>query len=438
MPSYDFTIATLGPAAIPSPVQLSRTHGDLMANYVGDEERILYDARVQPGQSMRFDASQLLELAGPRERVYFDGAKVHAGIVTAGGLCPGLNDVIRSVVMNLWHDYGVRRISGFRYGYRGLSAAGLPPLALDPEVVDDIHLEGGSILGSSRGGTEDISQVADHIDRIGLHILFTVGGDGTLKGSLAIAAELERKGRTVALVGIPKTIDNDISFLERSFGFETAVAHAVQAVDAAHVEAHGAPGGIGLVKLMGRDSGFIAAHTALASGDVNFVLIPEVPFALEGENGLLAHLKRRLAARGHAVIVVAEGAGQNLLPDTGAVDAGGNKVLADVGPWLADRIKRFLREQKAEANVKYIDPSYMVRSARANAGDSVYCGRLGANAVHAAMAGKTKMLIGLVNNNLVHIPTALATAQRKTVDPESALWRDVVGATGQPALMTGN
>jgi 6-phosphofructokinase 1 len=268
-----------------------------------------------------------------------------------------------------------------------------------------------------------------------INMLFTIGGDGTQKGALALARELERRGQAVSVVGIPKTIDNDLSFVERSFGFETAVAEAVHAVAAAHTEARDAVDGIGIVKVMGRESGFIAAHTALAQNDVNFVMIPEVPFQLDGENGFLAHLERRLDARHHAVVLLAEGAGQSLLADPHATDASGNKKLADIGLFLKDAITKHFKMRGREANIKYIDPSYIIRSAPANASDSIYCARLGADAVHAAISGRTECLVGLVNNRYVHVPMSLAVGKRNAVDPEGPLWRDVVEATGQPPLM---
>ena len=435
--SPDFTIRRLGPAERKSPVHLSKRLDDFQANYVLDEQKIIYAVEVEQANSSTPIGQQgLLEKAGPRERIFFDPATVHAAVLTAGGLCPGLNDVVRSVVMTLWYRYGVRRISGLRYGYRGLYASHeLEPLTLTPEVVRDIHRHGGTMLGSSRGGGDRTEAMADALLARKINVLFAIGGDGTQKGALALSRELERRGASIAIVGIPKTIDNDLSFVERSFGFETAVAEAVHAVAAAHIEARDALDGIGLVKVMGRESGFIAAHTALAQNDVNFVLIPEVPFMLDGPNGLLAHLARRLDERHHAVILAAEGAGQNLLEKQLATDASGNKKLSDIGLFLKDAIATHFRQRGREANIKYIDPSYIIRSAPAISSDSIYCARLGANAVHAAISGRTECLVGLVNNRYVHVPMALAVGKRNAVDPEGQLWGDVVEATGQPPLM---
>jgi len=432
----DFQIQELGPRSIKSPLLFSRTLGDSIANYVRDDERVRWNP-VPRSDNAGAEGEGLLEKAGPREHLYFNPAHVHAGIVTCGGLCPGLNDVIRALVRSLWNRYGVRRISGIRYGYKGfLPEYGLPIKSLDPEVVDDIHKIGGTILGSSRGGGERTSDIVDAIERMNLNMLFTIGGDGTQKGSLAIADELDKRRLKVAVVGIPKTIDNDLLYVDRSFGFETAVEKASEAVTAAHAEAHSSMNGIGLVKLMGRDSGFIAVHTALATHEVNFVLIPEVRFDLDGSEGLLAQLRTRLERRNHAVIVVAEGAGQSLLAaDPTAKDASGNKRLADVGAWLRDTISAHFKEKSIEVNLKYIDPSYMIRSAPACPTDSVYCERLGNNAVHAAMAGKTRILIGMVNNEFVHLPTSIVVTRRNTVDPEGSLYRDALDATGQPILM---
>lgn len=434
---YDFTISTLGEAKVASPIEYSTEIGDQVANFVNDGERVVYDVNAVAGPyERRFEASELLEKAGPRKRIYFAPGHVHAGIVTCGGLCPGLNDVIRAITRCLWHRYGVHRISGIQFGYRGLlPEEGVPTMPLDPDVVDDIHRIGGTILGSSRGGGTRTEDLVDTIERLNLNILFTIGGDGTQKGALAIAEEIERRRLKIAVVGIPKTIDNDLSFTEKSFGFETAVAKATEVVFGAHAEAHSSINGIGLVKVMGRDAGFIASHTALASHEVNFVLIPEVPFELGGANGFLSHLERRLERRNHAVIVVAEGAGQELMDRSTATDASGNRLFADIGLFLKNEITNYFASRKKEINLKYIDPSYIVRSAPAEPTDSVYCSRLGHNAVHAAMAGKTRVLMGLVNNTFVHVPIPMAVSARNRVDPDSSLWRDVIEATHQPVSM---
>ena len=435
MENLDFSIKSLGPAQRLSPVHLSNRAGDMVADYVHEDEYVIYKTDAVVGQTITYKKQELLEKAGPRERIYFDPQNVHAGIITCGGLCPGLNDVIRSIVMTLWYQYGVKRISGIRFGYRGLIRDyNIPMIELTPDIVTDIHQHGGTILGSSRGGGDRVSEMVDTIENAKITMLFTIGGDGTQKGSLRIAEEIERRGLQTVVVGIPKTIDNDLSFIEKSFGFETAVGKAVEAVAGAHVEAHDAVNGIGIVKLMGRESGFIAAYTTLATNDVNYVLVPEVPFELDGPNGLLLHLKNRLSTRNHALIVVAEGAGQELMAKESAQDASGNKKFADIGIYLKDRISSYFASEGIETNLKYIDPSYIIRSTPANPSDSIYCSRLGKNAVHAAMAGKTKMLISLVNNTFVHVPISLAVSKRNFIDPESALWRDVLQATGQPAL----
>jgi 6-phosphofructokinase 1 len=306
---------------------------------------------------------------------------------------------------------------------------------LDPDAVDDIHKLGGTYLGSARGGGREVVQIVDAMEKLNLNMLFTIGGDGTQRGTMDIAEEIDKRRLKIAMIGIPKTVDNDFAIIDRSFGFNTAVSKAVEVVTAAHMEASSAINGIGLVKVMGRDSGFIAAHTALASHEVNFVLIPEVPFNLEGYNGFLSHLEKRLEKRKHAVIIVAEGAMQDLLLKEKKTDAGGNIKMADVGTYLRDRIITHFDEKKIEINLKYIDPSYAIRSAPANPDDSIYCERLGNAAAHAAMAGKTKLIIGLVNNEFVHLPIRTVISHRSKVDPESSLWRDTIDATHQPAMM---
>lgn len=433
---YDFQVSSLGEAKVPSPIQMSKTYGDKIVNYVREDEYILYDPEVDKGEVLpECDSSFCLQKAGPHEKIYFNPGHVHAGVVTCGGLCPGLNNVIRSIVRTLWYQYGVKRITGIRNGYRGfLPEYNLPTMELNPDVVDDIHYMGGTILGSSRGGGK-IPEVVDAIERLNLNMLFTIGGDGTTKGALAIAEEVERRNLKVAVIGIPKTIDNDLSFIQRSFGFETAVSKAVEAVAGAHVEAKDAFNGIGLVKLMGRESGFIAAHTALAMSVVNFVLIPEIEFDLDGERGLLNQLKKRLEEKHRAVIIVAEGAGQNLLEESDETDMSGNKKLANVGHFLKEKIVDYFNKEGKEVHLKYIDPSYLIRSTPADPNDSIYCLRLGNNAVHAAMAGKTKALISMVNDRFVLVPMDMAVSKRNFVDPEGSLWRDVLQTTRMPLTL---
>jgi 6-phosphofructokinase 1 len=350
--------------------------------------------------------------------------------VTCGGLCPGLNNVIRSICREL-NTYGVNEILGIRYGYQGLNpAAGLPPIPLTPEVVEDIQTEGGTVLGSSRGN-QPAPVMADFLLRNRIDMLFCIGGDGTQRGAHALVEEVRRRGHPIAIVGIPKTIDNDIMHVRSTFGFVSAVDRARDVLSCAHAEAHSHPNGIGLVRLMGRDSGFIAAMATLASQEVNFTLIPEVPFKLEGERGFLQALKDRIQKRGHALIAVAEGAGQDLLAGAVDKDASGNVLHRDIGLFLKDQITAYFKKQGMPINLKYIDPSYIIRSVPANSEDSVLCDQYARSAVHAAMAGKTDLIVGLWYG-FIHIPIAMATAQRKRVSPESLLWSSVISATRQP------
>jgi 6-phosphofructokinase 1 len=421
--AFDFTIEQLGNCRLPSPMPTAR--------FVGDGERILYHARPEELRNCLAAGREppALELAGPRARIFFDPAAIACGVVTCGGLCPGINDVIRAITLSLYHHYGVRTIYGFRYGYEGLvKRLGHAPLQLTPAAVSQIGEMGGTLLASSRG-PQDPAEMVDYLEELKVGILFAIGGDGTLKGAGKIAAEAMRRGRPISVIGIPKTIDNDISFVQKTFGFETAVAEAHRAIYAAHTEATGARNGIGLVKLMGRDSGFIAAYASLIDSQVNFCLVPEVPFALAG---LLRALEERLAQRGHAVVVAAEGAGQELLAATAARDASGNLKLGDIGTFLRDVIRGHFSNCGIECNLKYIDPSYIIRSQPANTHDSALCLLLGHSAVHAGMAGRTNMVVGLWNHQFVHVPIALATSSRKKLDPDGWLWSSVLASTGQP------
>jgi 6-phosphofructokinase 1 len=289
------------------------------------------------------------------------------------------------------------------------------------------------MLSSSRG-QQDAGEIVDFLQRKGVSMLFTIGGDGTLRGAHAIYQEVKKRGLAISVIGIPKTVDNDIAFVERTFGLETAFSVAAESIRSAHTEAIGAPYGIGIVKVMGRNSGYIAANAALALAEVNFCLIPEVPFGLDGSFGLHGLLEQRLRQRDHAVIIVAEGAGQEFMKDTtGKKDESGNPALGDIGVFLKDSIKRYFKEHTdLYVNIKYIDPSYMVRSVPANAHDSIYCIQLSQNAVHAGMAGKTGIIIGQWNGQFTHVPIALATSRRKVLSAEDPLWLSVLEATGQP------
>jgi 6-phosphofructokinase 1 len=424
--AQNLTIQRLGDCTVPSPmsgIRFTKDNEHVLLHSDLNKIKKYLDAGVEPPS---------FEAAGPREKIFFDPANLACGIVTCGGLCPGLNDVIRAIVLSLHHHYGVRTIYGFQYGYEGLSPKfGHQPVLLTPEVVSSINEMGGTMLGSSRGN-QDVSVMVDTLERMKIGILFCIGGDGTQRGALAISEEAGRRGLKLGVIGIPKTIDNDVSYVQMTFGFETAVSEAKRATSAAHAEAAGARNGIGLVKLMGRDSGFIAAFSALVDNQVNFCLIPEVPFTLDG---LLAALRQRLDRRGHAVIVVAEGAGQELFEATGERDASGNVKYGDIGGLLRERISGHFKKTGMEITLKYIDPSYMIRSQQANPHDSAFCLMLGHNAVHAGMAGRTGMIVGFWNHQITHVPTPMAVSQRKKIDPEGWIWSSVLSSTGQPAVM---
>jgi len=424
-------VASLGPPRFASPLTAPGTI------FADDNCRILIAGDTHELDNNPGSERVGFEPAGPRPSVYFDGADTRCGIVTCGGLCPGINDVIRAIVLTLWHHYGVHDILGFSYGYAGLVPAnGYLPQPLVPETVRHIHETGGTVLGSSRG-PQPVQEMVETLVQRRIDILFAIGGDGTLTGASLLAAEIGRRGLPIAIIGVPKTIDNDLMWIERSFGFATAVNEATRSIVAAHTEARGAWNGIGLVKLMGRLSGFIAAHATLANSQVNFCLVPEVPFELDGDNGLQRALARRLQARHHAVILVAEGAGQALLQQGRPQhDASGNTKLGDIGPFLRDRLLRHLEQEGIPSTAKYIDPSYLIRSLPANSFDSALCLALGQHAVHAGMAGRTDMLVGSWNGRFTHVPLRLATARRRRLDPRGTVWQRVLAATGQPALMS--
>ena len=418
----DFRTESLGECTIVSPLRATRfmdTSKRLLFRADIDELREQFRAGVEP---------PAFELAGPQEKIYFDPSTLRCGIVTCGGLCPGLNDVIRSIVFCLHEKYGIAKVYGFRFGYAGLvNRSALTPIELTTRRVSQIHEVGGTVLGSSRG-PQPVDDMVDTLERLGIQLLFTIGGDGTLRGAHSIVEEIRRRELNIAVVGVPKTIDNDISFIDMSFGFDTAVEAARQATRAAYVEASCHRSGIGLVKLMGRDSGFIASFATLADTQVGLCLVPENAFGIDG---IVRAARQRIERDGYVVIVVAEGAGQELLAEAAEWDASGNRRHGDVGTFLRDKIPEAFRAQGISVSLKYIDPSYMIRSLPANARDANFCLRLGHAAVHAGMAGKTDTVIGSWRRRLTYVPIPMAVSSRKTVDPNGYLWRTVLSVTGQ-------
>ncbi|KAI7725755.1 hypothetical protein M8C21_011082 [Ambrosia artemisiifolia] len=334
--------------------------------------------------------------AGPRQKVYFKSDDVHACIVTCGGLCPGLNTVIREIVGSLHDMYGVTRIEGIEGGYRGFYSRNTIPLT--PKVVNGIHKRGGTIIGTSRGGYDN-KKIVNSIEDRGINQVYIIGGDGTQKGASAIYEEVRRRGLNVAVVGIPKTIDNDIPVvIDQSFGFDTAVEEAQRAINAAHVEAESNENCIGLVKLMGRNSGFIAMHATLASRDVDCCLIPESSFYLEGPGGLFEYIEKRLKENGH--------------------------------------MGHFKKQTEMEINLKYIDPTYMIRAVPSNASDNVYCTLLAQSAVHGAMAGYTGFTVGPVHGRECYLPFYRITEKQNKVVITDRMWARLLSSTNQPSFLS--
>jgi len=429
------TIHSLGEREIRSPLEKLMAECTPGHAFYSDDHRVLVNHELPDVSRMIANGEEFpcFEVAGPRKKIFFDPAHTSCAIVTCGGLCPGFNDVIRAIVMQAYYRYGVRRIYGIPYGFEGLIPEyGHAIINLNPDAVANIQEFGGTWLGTSRG-PQDILRMVDRLQELEINILFVIGGDGSQRGARAIDQEARRRGAKLAVVGVPKTIDNDMVYMDKSFGYETAAAAAIHAVHAAHTEARSARGGIGLVKLMGRHSGFIACAATLASGEVNAVLIPEVPFALDGEHGFLEVIRQRVVSRGHAVVIVAEGAGQEYMGKSGETDASGNIRLGDIGQFLKTRLTDHFQKNQTPLTLKYIDPSYMIRSVPASPQDRIYCMRLGQAAVHAGMAGKTGLVVARWHSVYVHVPIAVVTSARRTVDPGKDIWLSVLESTGQPA-----
>lgn len=401
--------------------------------FVTDDMKILVDETVEAlvAHGGSLTEAPAFERAGARAKIFFDPERVRVGIVTCGGLCPGINNVIAGLIDEMTTLYGVNDYVGYQYGYQGLVGN---QVTIDLRTLDlqAIRSQGGSVLGTSRGN-QDPRAIVDTLVKDQISILFVIGGDGTMRGAEAISNEVTKRKLDIAVVCIPKTIDNDVPLIDHSFGFQTAFTEAARAISAGYVEATASRGGISLIKLMGRYSGFIACFAALAETSADFVLIPEVPFAIDGKGGFLEHLEERMREHDYAVIVVAEGAGQEHFPEVKELDASGNKKLADIGGLLRDRIQAHFKGINYPITMRYIDPSYAIRSVEANSYDSVYCLQLAQSAVHAAMAGKTGVVVGQFRRRFVHIPVELLNRETNQVNPNGDLWWSVLENTGQPA-----
>lgn len=433
----DLNIKKIGEARFDSPIKLyDDDYTDDFSIFIPEHERVLTTVDHTIVNNLLKDGHQIpsFEKAGPREKVFFKPGDTVSAIVTCGGLCPGLNAVIRAIVLMNYYRYGNKIVYGFKYGYSGLiNEIGHDVVRLTPDTVTQIHTKGGTILGSSRGN-QDAAKMVDRLVELNVDILYTIGGDGTQQGAMTIIKEIEKRGLKISVVGIPKTIDNDINFIDKSFGVETAFSEACNAIYAAHNEARDAYYGLGLVKLMGRDSGFIAANAALATGQVNICLIPEQDFDLEGEHGVLQAIERRLLEKKHCLVLIAEGAGQKYVLDPNNIrkDPSGNVRLGDIGLFMRDKIKEHFDAKKLPIAMRYIDPSYMIRSVGPTPNDSIFCLQLAQMAVHAAMSGRTGLVVGYVNGHFTHLPMEVATSKRKKIDLMSMMWQSVLEATGQP------
>jgi 6-phosphofructokinase 1 len=435
--SADLQVRSLGTPAFDSPLAMYVQGRTTNEYYVGEDDRVLYDDTVSlvAARGVPLEELPTFEAGGPRHKIFFDPARTRVGVVTCGGLCPGLNDVIRAIVLELHTHYGVKDVIGFRHGYAGMVPAnGHEVVQLTPEFVSRINERGGTVLGSSRGA-QDCSTIVDTLVALEVDVLLVIGGDGSMRGAHNIAVEIEDRGLHIGVVGVPKTIDNDIPHIGQSFGFQTAFSRAAESIKAARVEVEAAVGGVGIVKVMGRHAGFVACYAALANHDADFVLIPEVDFGLDGPNGLLTILERRVVERGNAVIVLAEGAGQHLLPASDRTDASGNAVLGDIAAFLRQEITKTFANHGTPLTMRYFDPGYTIRSVPADASDSVYCARLAQTAVHAAMAGRTDMVVGRRRHRFVHVPIPFVTERAHSVSPDGDLWLSILESTNQPFEM---
>jgi len=428
-------------------MRISKTSERNFGAYTRDDDVVLFD--IIRGDKSGTDA-MAFKRAGCRKMICWKGSEVKAAIITCGGLCPGLNVVINEIVEVLYFEYGVNSIYGVKGGYRGLVDGGYGLIELNPTVVKGINRKGGTILWSSRGGIspasppEEIEKILNKLESYGINMLYIIGGDGTHRGAYRLYQHAKAREKKMIIAGIPKTIDNDMGVIDSSFGFNSAVEQATKAIFSAVTEATcNKPNGVGIVKLMGRHAGYIACHATLASRQVDMCLINEDPFLeTNGPEAMAEYIEKTVQDKGHAVIVVAEGAGNNFLKslrsgmESVEKDAGGNEALSNICDYLIDYLKQHFKQRSKACTVKFIDPSYMIRSVAANASDNVMCLVLAQNAVHGAMAGYTGFTSGLVNNRSVMIPMPVIMATSPSfLNPRGRTWSRVLAATQQPVTM---
>ena len=438
-------VELLGPLTVPNPaseesVGLYRTP-EARKTVTADMDVIAqFQARAQP-------VPAFLE-AGPRRMLFHEPQSVRAVVVTSGGLAPGLNCVVHGIVTRHWNTYGVnaaRRggIFGIYDGFVGLYNKPLDktPASLRPEITEPWLDRGGSMLGARRFHEQELGELADQITANlalnDINILYVIGGDGSLKVAHEIAQRA--KARNISVVGIPKTMDNDVLWVWQSFGFNTAVQKAAEVVNTMHAEAESTRR-VGLIELFGAESGFVAANATLASGHVDLVLVPEIFLALCPQqceallDRFIEYLSQtvRSKERAHAIVVLAEGVGE--LFKQRQVKLGGQPVS---GKNFAGELRDFLQGGLKDPLGRVVDvfvnqPRHNIRAVPANAYDQIYCARLGALAVDNALAGYTDVMVSQWLTEYVLVPLELVALGKKSIPPGGMFWKQVVSSTGQP------
>ena len=331
---------------------------------------------------------------------------MHIGVLTGGGDCPGLNAVIRAVVRKGEKEYG-HTFVGFRDGWRG-PLEGLT-MELNIAATRGILPRGGTILGSSRtnpfkidGGVEKIKA---NLEKMGVDALIAIGGEDTL----GVATKLDSLG--VKVIGVPKTIDNDLNNTDYTFGFDTSVNIAVDAIDRLHTTAESHHRAL-IVEVMGRHAGWIALHSGIAGG-ASCILSPEVKFSVDK---VCEWVESRFKQSYAPIIVVAEGAipqdGDMVTKDQ-TLDSFGHVKLSGIGDWLAKQI-----EERTGKEARTSVLGHIQRGGSPTAFDRVLATRFGLHAITAASEGDWGKMVALHGTDIKRVPLASATTQLKLVNPE--------------------
>ena len=330
------------------------------------------------------------------------------GILTGGGDCPGLNAVIRGVVRKAAENN--IKVIGIKNGWKGL--VNIDTMDLDLDKVEDILSKGGTILGTSRTNPykkpEDVGKVIENYNKLKLDALVAIGGEDTL----GVANKLFKENKGINVVGCPKTIDNDLSGTDCTFGFDTAINIVTEAIDRLHTTAE-SHHRVMVVEVMGRHAGWIALHSGIA-GSADYILIPEVPIKFDELCDVLKKQHKR--GKLYSIVVAAEGAqfGKDMVTKDQKLDAFGHVILGGIGERLAEMI-----EKNTGYETRSVVLGHLQRGGSPSAFDRVIATKFGVKAMELVLSKKFGHMASLQGTEVKDVPIEVAVGTLKTVDVRS-------------------